>query len=104
MLAIELLYTHELLTNKKQKIMKRGYILRGGALIERAGEMFKVLFCALIVSVSAMERDVVRVEQWSNGEFYACYDDGTKEKITKERYEVELARMLKESNGIIVTK
>lgn len=63
-----------------------------------------ILLCALIVSVSAMGREVVRVEQWTNGEFYACYDDGTKEKITAERFEAELDRMLKESNGIVVTK
>ena len=63
-----------------------------------------MLLCALIVSVSAMGREVVRVEQWLNGEFYAYYDDGTKEKITAERFKAEVERMAKESNGIIVTK
>lgn len=63
-----------------------------------------ILLCALIVSVSAMGREVVRVEQWENGEFYAYFDDGTKEKITAERFESEVERMAKESNGIIVTK
>lgn len=54
-----------------------------------------ILLCALIVSVSAMGREVVRIESWSTGEFYACYDDGTREQITKERFEAD---------GVIVTK
>ena len=63
-----------------------------------------ILLCALIVSVSAMGRDVVRIESWSTGEYYAVYDDGTREQITKERFEAELERMIKEANGVIVTK
>lgn len=55
-----------------------------------------VLVCALVVSVSAMSAEVVSVESWSNGEYYACYDNGERVRISEAEYVKELSRLIRE--------